>query len=356
MNQLIIALMITLVVLSSAARGAVFCANDTAELQQSLATAAANGEDDEIRIRRGSYFVPVGGFQYDSSESFDLEISGGWGGQLNSCNFNEGTHPFQTTLDGGSSERVLYVQPGLDGRVTVSNLLFANGTKSFGAGLAIARDTGVYEGDVLVERTVFVGNTALGPSGGALGISAGDQVRVRNNLFTANDGLHAVSLINTDSSEVYFTNNTVVGNTNVTGDAGVRISYVFRPPRLLANNILWGNDGMDLSFPDPLGTLFLLNNNIEEANIDVGALGTGNVSVDPQFEGGVMNYDLAAASPLKNAGVEPPTITSIPTPFEDNWSVGLLDLAGADRIRGTAIDIGAYEAKPELVFSNGFEN
>ena len=67
-----------LVLASNAAHAALFCPGNEAELRQALTTAATNNEDDEIRLRRGTYYTGGVKFSMTSTEARSLSISGGW--------------------------------------------------------------------------------------------------------------------------------------------------------------------------------------------------------------------------------------------------------------------------------------
>jgi hypothetical protein len=74
----------SLLIASHAGSAATFCVNETTEIQDALAVAESNGEDDVIRIKTGTYtytfpFV-AGMFYYETQEDFDLTLQGGWTG------------------------------------------------------------------------------------------------------------------------------------------------------------------------------------------------------------------------------------------------------------------------------------
>ncbi|MGB0134808.1 hypothetical protein, partial [Dokdonella sp.] len=75
---------------------------NSAALSFWLKSFQSNGEDDEIRLRAGTFKVPDGGFQFFSLESHDLTVSGGWN---TDCSSRRDTG--DTVLDGGESERVM---------------------------------------------------------------------------------------------------------------------------------------------------------------------------------------------------------------------------------------------------------
>jgi hypothetical protein len=65
--------------------------------------------------------------------------------------------------------------------------------------------------------------------------------------------------------------------------------------------------------------------------------------VDPGFAPGPLNLRLSADSPLVDAGLD-----AAP------GGIGAFDVAGAARVHGAHVDIGAYETI-DSIFADGFE-
>ncbi len=83
---------------------------------------------------------------------------------------------------------------------------------------------------------------------------------------------------------------------------------------------------------------------------------TGNISADPEFNTGILEFTPSYGSPLVNAGYDPPSSVPIPTPFELAWFEGTVDLVGNIRKQLGSVDIGAMETSAEPpIFINGFE-
>ena len=111
------------------------------------------------------------------------------------------------------------------------------------------------------------------------------------------------------------------------------------PPHI-NNNILWGNQNLDLAFQH--SSTRLSNNDIGVFMGDPDPSSTGNLSVDPDFYGGG-NYRLQIYSPVNNRG-------------NGNPAGGLpaYDLDFRARARDGHVDMGAYETPP--IFSSGFDD
>lgn len=320
---------------------------NSAALSFWLDTFQNNGEDDEIRLRAGTFVVPDSGFLFTSSESHDLIVSGGWN---TDCSSRRGIG--DTVLDGGQSEKVMGLK-NRNGRITVSHLTFADGylvslgINGYAGGLQVNGDDGLGTG-ATIELNKFFFNTilpAIGEPGiGSAGLyasTASGTLRVRNNLFVGNEGGGgAAAWIRVNASSVaHVTSNTVVlngtdglftGGMLITSDSGNEVT--------VSNNILWGNSGNSLEIPN--GAV-VTNNDIQGIKGNPGSGSIANVNIDPLFDG-VLGFKLKPASPLVNAG-------------RDDAPGGLTatDLFGSVRAQGAAVDMGAYET--DVVFIDDFD-
>ncbi len=351
-------------------QAAVYCAIDSAQIQFFMNIAETNGEADVIRIPTGSYDILAGGgFTYDAlapvgGDDHDITISGGWTPFLdNPCGLQLSPSAFSTVLDGNDNDRVLTIRVRDNSDIRVEYLSLINGSKDptangRGGGLLAGGSSG-YTGQITIENNVFIGNEA--EFDGALHLDTGDVVRVVNNLFLINHATGNVgvtSLISNEGTGTYFINNTVVLNTtdSVSANAtGGVYTFVNGPTQsFIANNILWSNDDLDLRI-SAANTVYLYNNDIEDQQ-GVAAVEAMNVSVPPQFAEGLLNFNLAEDSPLRDAGRNPPTIFIPPVPFQNRWSLPDNDLSGDNRMQGIRVDIGALEALPTYLFDDGFED
>ena len=327
------------VLLPGPALAALACVDTPAALAAALDGAEANGEDDDVRIVAGVYDLPAT-LVHSTHETFALTISGGWNAGCTA----RGTG--FTSLDGGGTHRVLHVLSDATADLAITDILFSGGwNDAAAAGGALAIETA--SRDVRVERNVFVGNQDTHQGGAArIAVSTSDSlVIVRNNVVLGNSAPEAAGLVvNASLGEAYVVNNTIVANTTSIAGAlcgGLCISG--GSDFTLGNNILWDNPAGDL-FIGNTGTATLLHNDV--GTISGGAPGpgsAGNLDVDPGFAPGLLNLRLAADSPLVDAGLD-----------NAPGGIGPFDIAGATRLQGAHVDMGAYETA-DSIFENGFE-
>lgn len=171
------------------------------------------------------------------------------------------------------------------------------------------------------------------------------DARVLNNLVTGTVGVTgpqpgAVSLrANAGSLHADVFGNTLVGNdTGFIASAAVGASLT----GTLANTLVAGNSAHGIVIGAAAGSGFANEHNLVFGNeADDFTPGAGTVQADPAFVG-AGDFRLRADSPARDAG------NSL---FAADIAV---DLDGATRIIGPAIDIGAWEVG-DAIFANGFE-
>lgn len=319
---------------------------DSDALSDSLADYQDNNEADEIRLRAGTFNAPSGGFAFASIEAHSFTISGGW-----NFNCSSTRDTGDTLLSGATVNRVLRLV-NFNGDITVRRLVIANGRRvgaTGAAGLEINAQAGAGK-DVTIELSGFFGNAddGVGFDSGSAAVFASTAdgiVRLRNNLFLANAGAFAsaaVILIN-GNSQAFISNNTAFGNggDNATvGGFSLQVGTSAADAVVASNNILWGNSSPDL---DIVNGAVLFNNNIESVQGTPSPLSANNLSVDPEFVDMPQNYNLQPLSPMVDAGLNaaPGGLTTV-------------DLNGRTRVRGSAVDIGAYE-EFDLLLADGYE-
>ncbi len=323
---------------------------DSPTLEFWLNTMSNNGQDDEIRLRAGTFVVPPGsgGFQFFSTEPNSLRISGRWNA---GCSSTRGMG--DTTLNGAAVERVMQLYSAA-GDLTVQRLQFVNGRRTGSDGSAGLQVNGLanFGRNVTVELNGFFNNADLdaGFDNGSAALSAATEngfLRVRNNLFVNNAGgmaSAAAIFLNGSASQAYITSNTASGNGGdgaLTGGFRIQVGTALSDSIFVSNNILWGNSSPDLHIDN--GAV-LYHNDFGQLTGTASVLSAGNVSIEPGFSGGApQSFRLGPASPLIDAGINaaPGGLTSV-------------DLEGFTRVQGGAVDMGAYELS-DVIFSDGFD-
>ncbi|WP_395377224.1 hypothetical protein [Marinicella sp. W31] len=357
LRQPLLAFCVCLLAFTSTAE--VFCVSNTAELETALTTAGTNFESDEIRMSQGTYHNGISGFSYQSTQTLDLTITGGWASVNGNC-IVQNTSPYLSVFDGNLIGPNLSINTAIGGNITINNVSFING---FGSGLA--RGVGLLidsqGGTVMIEGNVFTNNRSTFCS--AMCLTSRNETTVRNNVFAENNVVTGTGSIHIDNFArgVYFINNTVINNTTsstlLDAYAGLEIDIRGGWPAFIANNILWNNFNGDVVVREELGfpsIFYLYSNNFLVSRGSYDFI-DGNLSEDPLLEGSnFFNYSPSLASQMRNAGRMMPT-DNMPG-FENGWSHGLFDLIGTARIQDRFVDIGAREATPEApIFKDGFE-
>lgn len=335
------------------------CVGSSAELSAALAnlsTAPGNSDNDDIRIRTGTYIAPIAGWVGTASGSHDLSIRGGY----TDVNCLARTQDAAlTVLDGGNAAGVLKINAFFSHTATieVSGLTFQNGNGSAEfefatGGLKISDPGPISNGSILVEGNIFRDNVATNAegsraAGGLLAATDGQSLIVRNNLFVGNRAPVIAAAYVFSNNQVNVSNNTFTGNqaTDTTAPQRVVMDYFTLTNLALSNNIFWGNavgaGAFDLNFSGQTRRATLVNNDIQ-AWAGTPFASTGALSVAPGFISET-NFRLSPDSALINAGVINPP-----------GGLAAVDLDGAPRIDASAVDLGAYETSGRI-FGNGFE-
>ena len=317
----------------------VWCVSTAADLQAKLLLAQANGEDDTIKLVRGTYAVGTDAFHFQSTESFGLVINGGFDA---GC-AQTAQDPRLTILDGGGVHAVFRSQSA--GNLALRYLTLQNGRFDGGAGGGIqifgtGPDSSVVLGINILRNNVSNFATCVGF------IQVEGTVHVNGNLIVGNTTPAAggLSIDAGANALIYVTNNTIANNT--TGNATAGFLYVpgsnnTAPDAYFSNNIMWNNvAGSDVQFFGP-GIQFN-NNDIAVINGFQTAGSGANLSVDPVFASS-SDFHLAATSPLLGIGLLAPA-GGLPN----------VDLEGHPRTFGALVDLGAYERGDEI-FADGLE-
>jgi hypothetical protein len=294
--------------------GAEYCVNDEIGLQAALDDAATNGEDDLVKLEQGTY---AGNFSYISSQGHSITILGGY---TSGCG-SRGLDPLDTVIDGGDTERVLYIHNSNGGDITVDGLTIQGGNSSASGGgiYAVCSSSAVKAGDITVTNNILSGNYAANTGGGLYAQSystsgtAGNvtvtdntitgntaenyfgggassssysdsgtagNVIFRDNIFSWNNamsggGITAYSHSNSGTAgNVTLTNNVITGNSANNGHCGGVYVYASKLSQgtgnvVLTNNIITGNtstnDGGGVYSYNGVGTagdVTLVNNTV----------------------------------------------------------------------------------------------
>lgn len=322
-----------------------YCVDTPAELQAALTASAASPANDTIRLVEGTY-ISASGFSATLSETGDLSISGGW---APGCLFRWPGR--RSTIDGELQRPGLVLLGGFDsgGLLRVAHMNFLRG-RSTGQRIAGGLTANPYLAaglDIEVEHCRFIDNTADDETagyGGGLNAVAEGAMRIRNNVFRLNhaDTAGGAASLYCGTGVAGFVNNTVIENTADVGAdndiGGVRLDG----PTCnweVANNILWDNEGRDLSLHNE-GAVVRYND-IDDLGGQAPGSASGNLSVVPQFVS-VSSQRLLRTSPLVDAGLNEP-FTGLPA----------VSLDGGPRLVGPRVDIGAYEL--DVLFADDFD-
>jgi hypothetical protein len=360
--------LVALAILSSTqAQAARFCVDSSDALTAALATAEANGEDNDIRLRTGAYAAPGAGFRIDLLEGHhSLSVAGGF--TDDAC--TERTHAASATvLDGRDAVRPLTIETSRSSgiadpehAITVTGLTFRHGSDALVGALKISDSGPIYGGIITVEGNAFLDNaTASGvPEGGPALLAAtdgpdfagGTGLFIRNNLFARNAGPNAPAVFVYSNNRIDASNNTFVGNvaTDATLDERVTFASFTFSGIDFSNNVFSGNnpEGAPATFALHATNVTDLVDNALDATTGTPRSETGRIEADPRFVDAAQgDYRLAADSPLIDAGTDTPA-----------GGVAGFDLDGVTRIEGAHIDVGAYERaaeNAERIFADGFD-
>ncbi len=221
--------------------------------------------------------------------------------------------------------------------LNISDSTFTENQSPGGSGAAFAAEGPIFANVApvsgVIDRCTFINNGLLDdPNNG--GSSSTVILRRRTNftftssLFNGNTGASGcVSLESNGRGE--FINCTLIDNVPDPFNRTFQMSgtAVLRVRNSIVRGSLANSRRM---FPASLPVIALV---VENSNVSGGYAGTGNINLDPDFvDAPNGNFRLNATSPSLDTGNN----AFVP-------ASSLLDLAGASRIAGSAVDMGAYE-------------
>ena len=366
---------LSLMLISFTTNAVDYCVTTSVELVAALSDAQNNGQDDHIRIRTGHYQTTGGvPFTYYHQEDHDLVVSGGWTSFNQIGCFLQQGDPLDTTLDGGGTNGVLYLQNDTtsSASLTISNMTINNGfttQSNTGSGLEIYTVNNNFTGSVLVDQVLFMANH--GVNGAGFWYIGSGAVTVRNSVFaynsTDNGGGAAHLSMSAEADGVIFVNNTLIYNSSAsTSPSAANVGGLLlnmnwnngdTPDALIANNLFWYQDTFDFYVTFSGGNTMVYNNNYENGN-GLTADTANNLSLPPNLEPQILNFTPAPGSPLNGKGLAMEHPLPLPTPFLDSWDHGTLDFdrGFTPRVAFGRVDIGAVEAPWEgPIFADGFD-
>jgi predicted outer membrane repeat protein len=233
-------------------------------------------------------------------------------------------------IDGAGAHRVFDITGGI---TTLGNLTVQNGSGSGGGGAFIVTGT------LIVLRSAFLNNTAIGSDGGAINCNLGCSLTISNSTFAGNSATGGGGALMNNTGTVSVYNSTFTGNTSEEGGAiGTWNGADVNPTTAIYNSILANSTSAEDCRNYSLGTLTGSNNIIETtAGPPSDCSGVTLSTSDPDLgalTGSPAYYPIDPGSPAIDAGDD--TVCAGPP-------VNGLDQRGVSRPRGPHCDIGAFE-------------
>ena len=243
---------------------ATFCVSSALELQNALAIAASNGENDTVQVLQGNY---VGNFVYASTEPSDISIEGGYTAACASRVVDDSN----TVLDGSNNDSVLVLSSDQSVNFNVDGLTLQNGTAqtitpsggTTGGGLNV-----LTYGSLTLTNSTVKGSSAGSGGGVCVGpsnyLAKIDTVTLSNNSISNNYADYGGGISAFAAGMITLSNNTIIDNTVGSGDSSSG-----------------GGGGAYLDGYSTMSMIILTNNTIQNntANNIINAFWTGGVWV-----------------------------------------------------------------------------
>jgi len=334
---------------------AVFCVQNSAELESAFKAVIDSTEDVSVFLKVGTYTASIpDGFYAFTRVGVSLTVEGGFtefgfSGQDCVSQVRGTFDPQRTILDGLGTKMVLALNPLFDGigNISVRYLTLQNGVplEDYSPVSLGSRDNG-WAGTLTVENVIVrnMNNAFYEP---VMMLSDVGKVIVRNSVIVdnSNDG-PGVFLIQTDYAGtgpgVVFNNNTVVNNHDGRANTPGGLFLAGSADAQIGNNIFWSNTLAGLTLGGN-GQYALTHNDIGTLS-GTPASNVASFAVAPNFvsssEG---DYRLEHASPLIDVGTN-----TVP------GGHGSHDAQGYARVIGATVDVGAMEWR-DGIFADGFD-
>ena len=216
---------------------------------------------------------------------------------------------------------------------TITKCEAYNSGGNVGAGEAIYMTGGLVENCVIASNSVSYACNAADTAGGTVYISGGT---LRGCLIVDNVAHRNGSGVSAMGGTVECC--TIAGNRQFSADSDACGVWVKSSKAVLRNNIIWGNTAFDDSLANArlvtVGDDAFVYNDTKPL-----VVGTGNISVDPEFVD-VANGDYHTGySYCSDAGLN------------QDWMDGAVDLDGNARVRNSHVDMGCYEREAPTGFA-----
>ncbi|OIN58029.1 beta strand repeat-containing protein [Arsenicibacter rosenii] len=293
-------------------------------------------EGNKSQYSGGGIYSSVANFTITNSRVRQNQVSNGPGGGINSF----GT-TYITNCDVSQNTAVGSPGGGVYGNnpVITSSTISQNQTSSQGGGiysnnsLTLVRSVvsqnqandggGLYAAAGLVQSSTITGNNSLNTGGGHY---------TNGGAFLAINSLYSRNRASTSGGAIYATspNTLTLLNTSVSSNSAITGAAVSGTGVSAGNSIFWGNGTPATTFEGSIS----LKNSLAESGASFTDAG-GNKNTDPQFTSPATDdLRVPACSPAVNTGNSALFTAAAPL---------TTDVAGNQRIIGTAIDMGAYE-------------
>lgn len=356
MNRSLPILMVLIAALPRASHAGTWCVGNAQGLQSALAEAQLSTDPfNVIKIRAGTY-VPPAGTHFDlkvNHANQTVEVSGGWSGANGTCQ-DKSMSANGTVLVGASTFAALWFEThaSVSGAVAyINGLTLTNPgyTSNFSGACLTGHVT--KNNEAVVERVRMQncdapnGTDAAGYVDNYSGTLTLRDIAVSASSAKSNGGIKVATY---DGGSTRLAQLSVTGTTSYLANStfsGLTVQDFSSSHTVVSNTVVWGND------PDPgVADIYAFGSGISFVRVHRGKLagstdsdsapGTG----DPRFVA-AGDAHLRSDSILIDSGLANPIGGS-----------GTFDVEGAARVKGAAVDVGAFEAAlSDVIFKNGFD-